>query len=413
MVMRRSEFFVSAGGLAAALSCVASAAHAQEGGLRPLGGLSRYVHGGVSSSVTYDPNSGRGSDAVTSARGLQKQEVTYTVTGDLDASLPVAGFNTFLAGSVGYQGHSRNSKLDSETVSLAGGVSRRFVSCSVSTGLSWNRGQTQLEQIDLSYTTNTAQSVGVNAAVQCAPVAGINVGVAGGASRSSNSSNAAVSSRSYNVSGNVGYGNRALGTISTFIAYSRLDYPDNPLTPTLTSSTGVNSVNMGVQYSRPLGRKLSGSASVGYVITKPEGPLATKSNDISANVSFNYRPTDRITSSFSYIRNVSATNIVGSSYTVGDTMSATVSFRFLRGVSTSVRASQSIRDYRGGTVTTGPLPATRFTKDKNRSLTGSIGFSPTRNTSLSGNVTYDERTSNLSTFDYNSVRTSLSFTAAF
>lgn len=414
MMLRRSGLFLSASVLTLAFLSAPAAAWAQsEGGPRPLGALSRYVHGGVTSSISYDPNAGRGSDAVSTARGLDKEEATYAITGDLDLSLPIAGFQTFLVGSAGYQGHTRNSKLDSETVSVSGGVSRRFVSCSVSTGVSWNRGQTQLEQVDLSYTANVQQSVGVNAALQCAPVAGINAGIATSFGRSSNSSNSAVGSRSYNVSGNVGYGNRALGTISAYLAYSRVSYPDSPTAPALSASSGVDSVNMGLQYSRPFGRKLSGSASVGYVITKPEGPLATKSNDISANVSFNYRPTDRISTSLSYVRSVSATNIVGSSYTYGETFSATLGFRFLRGVSTSLRASQSTRDYRGGQAAAGPLPAMRFTRDKNRSLTGSVGFSPTRNTSLSASVTYDERVSNLSLFNYNSVRTSLSFSAAF
>lgn len=411
MMRRWRDWWMSATGVLLAVGCLPGRAAAQA----PLGALSRYVHGGVSTSASYDPNSQRGSDAVARARGIKPAEVDYTVTGNIDLSLPVAGFQTFLLGSAGYQGHTQNSKLNSETVSLSGGTSRRFGICGASTGLSWNRGQSLLEGLDLSYTTNVQQSVGVNLSVQCTPIAGVNAGIAASYGRGTNSSSGAVGSSSRSVSGNVGYGNRALGTVSVFASYSRIDYPVNPNRPTAAAaaSSGIDSVNVGLQYARPIGRKLSGSASIGYMTTKPDGPVTTKSNDISASVGLNYRPTDRISTSLNYSRSVSATNIVGSSYIYGQTISANLGFKLIRGVSTNLSASQSISDYRGQTPVTGPAAASRLSRDKNRNLTGSVGFSPLRNTSLSASVSYNERSSNVSLFDYNSVRTSVSFSASF
>ncbi len=369
------------------------------------------IGGGVSITASFDPKAAKSSDAAAALRGLEQEETIYNASANVAGSIPLGRFATTIAASGGYVAHEKNSRLNSFNVSLNTGVTAQTGICGEGVSAAYSRGQSRLEDLDLLITDNISETYNVSASVQCAPIAGITGGLSSGYSESYNSSIRSVGhSTSSNVSVSLGYGNRALGAISAFATFAKVDYK-GASSPILLPMPAVTSRSVGVSYSRPIGRKLAGSASVAYSTTDSGGTLSTKSNDITANVGLSYRVSDRLNSALSYGRNVSATNVQGAGYVFVENVSGNISYSLNRRISTGLAASYSVQNYRGQTavVVVGP----RLTRNENRSLSGNVGFKLTRNSSLGLSGSYSERRSNINVLTYSSTSASVSFFASF
>ena len=370
----------------------------------------------VDASTTYDSNAARGNQIAADTRGVRQSDVTYSANANVDALVPFGSVTTFLAGSVGYQGYARNSDRSSERIDLRGGGKTVLGFCGTSATAGVSRGKSRLEDLTLNVPANNRQTaINLGADLSCGLPGGIGGSLSYNHSETTNTSRTGVvDSQSDGVSVALGYRNPALGALSLVGGYQETSYSQTSTLGTPPPARRLETTNVGLQYERPIGRRLVGRVGVGYVTAKTRGATTTVTSPdtegLSADVSLSYRASPRLTTDISYRRNVTSTILAQSTYVLNEDYSFRASYRLTPRIQLSGGVTRATRTYGGDA----PVPAAQRI-DKDRNLTGftSATVSIGQNSSLSLSAQYEDRKTNVTNLRYDSYRVGLTATTSF
>ncbi|WP_293352446.1 outer membrane beta-barrel protein [Phenylobacterium sp.] len=393
---RRSCWVALAVGAGGVVLCAGSA-HAQAGGGMPsAGGAQKPFTVDVIGAILYDSNAARGQDQIAVARDLHKSEVTYSPSVLVTVNRPLGRNLVFLSAAGGYDFHKYNKQLESGRVDVSGGGMARLGPCGLSLTGGYAVRQSDLEDLPLRVTRNRQTTRSVAAQTSCFVGTGLTGFLGVSASDTSNSADFnLVDSDSVSLNGGFGYGNRRLGTVQVIGGYTRSSYGESA-NPLVRNQPGFNAYNIGLQYSREIGNRLSGNASITYQTVDSSDPLIGSSSNLSGTGALDYRLNSRMGLNLIYSRGAAPSIVEGYDYILDESVGLSARYSLSSRIQSSFGARWAKTDYKGRTQVLLDVP----TDERTRALFAQVSMQLGRTATVSLNVNQTKRTSNPDVFDY-------------
>ena len=359
--------------------------------------------------TTYETNVARSSAEVAAQRRIKPHDVNFRPTLNALISRPIGRETIFLSGAFGYDEYIRNHSLNSENIQFNAGALGRFAICQASLIGSYARQQRNLADLALAAPGGGPVSAGrdvvQDANVAFSTVCGRSTGFAPTISVShawSNNSLRAlntIDSESTNVSGGIAYRNAVLGSLTTFGQYSHTVYPNRPIPPGLGQPGRLYTFDTfggGVTYSRAIGSRLAGSASLSYTDLQSSAGTGGFSGFTYA-VDLDYRVTPRIDATVRFERATQPTNRLNSTFEVSELYLAQLNYKMGPRIIWSAGYSHSHNRY-GGIVL---LPVVNdLTQETTDSEFGTVQFQVNRRISTGIGLTHLSRAANFPGLSY-------------
>jgi hypothetical protein len=337
----------------AAAACAPGVAAAQVGGGgAALGGPDKPFTIGVQETTGYDSNPARGNAENAAIRGLKSGDVSFLPSVTAVYSRSVGQQGLALTADFGYDFHSRNSTLNREHLdfSTVGNVAVGGF-CSVEGDGSYSRGQSALQTLTVDVTQNTVQSYRIAASESCRTGSGLTETIQLSHAGIQNSARDLVDYDVDGISGLIGYTNRTIGTVGMTLGYYRTHSEGDRLVSSITPDV-LEVVSIGAQISRPIGARLTGSASVSYshstdhILGAFVGQKSSYSGLTSAiGLAYQAGPRLRLTADVS--RGVSGSVLAGVGYAISTNAGLGADYTVSSRISAGVGAAWSRYDYQG------------------------------------------------------------------
>jgi hypothetical protein len=371
---------------------------------------------GVQETTTYDSDAAQSSTAGAAIRGLEGPDVIYAPSINVVYNSYVGRQGVALKGYVGYNYYQRNKQLRSEQIDVAASVNKALGRCLVGSQISFDRGQSALDNLVLTVTKNIIQTYTVSANETCATTSGLTENVQVQYSAASNSAATLVDYNTTGVSASVGYGNQALGNISLVTNYTKTNYENVTGSSLLGTPNSLEAVGVGVQVSRPIGSRLSGEASLFYTTSKSDlGATSTpEQNDsfggLTWDVGLTYKVGPRLILNGTFARAVQATILQGTGYSINSSANLTAGYTVSSRIQVNLGGSWSQQDFRGENplvlaVAPSQLDITTFY--------AGVSVRVGRNSTISGDVHHEVNKTDLALFNFTSDRVSLTLATSF
>lgn len=373
--------------------------------------------------VGYDSNVFGINEALLRARGVplgrSKDDVTVTPSIQLDILLPLGRQSVFAQGSIGYDFHSNNGRLDRERINLGLGANLQVTSgCSASVTGNYLRQRSNagdvyaVSDVPLVRRTNTEELRSIGAQALCGGAIGLTPGFGYSHSETRNTNpffKLNDSNRdSFNLS--LGYSRPTLGRISVYGTYSEGEYLNRNILglPGVIAglpADGIKSYSAGVQYERNIGTRLSGRVALGYSWVDPKSPFSSKFRGASYSAALNYDPSDRLGIDLLVARSVDLPNSAFASYSITDVYSVNATYRLNERTSVNFGAARQKRNFRQRAATVDQVAF--VSKDKFDRFYGGFAYDLNRRIRLNGLVSHQRRDPDNPLFRYNNTTASL------
>jgi hypothetical protein len=384
------------------------------------GTLARSMHADASIKTEYDSNIARTSPQEAALLGLQRDDITYAPTLNLNIVDPVGRQALFLQGSVGYLFHQHNRQLDSEQINLTGGAGASIGRCGSVLSGGFFRGRSQQEQLGAVVNVeNILEVKRASLGITCATPAGLGVVFSTSYDQGDNSlpQVAVADFRSTSVSGGIMYGRPSTGSVQLLVSYTRTDTP-NTVFPTV-GSDGYENQSVGLQFSRRAGGKIQLNATINYskvnlltpsnAILLP-GPVSNSSTGLTYTSGIDYRASSRLQFHGSFNREIKPTLLAGSSYEVQTSYSVRADYKL--GARIQIGAGADLgRD--AGQATVAALAATTLTNSEIKGIFASVRYQQSPRIYVVLDARHESRTANLPQFEYTSDRVGLSLAVSY
>lgn len=404
---------VCVGALLIALSAHVSVAMAQSPmpEVGPDGGPAKRTDIDLRARVTYDSAVTRSNPLGPVGGPLRQWDVLYSPSAALDIVLPVGPLYAFTQGTVGYEIYQRNPKLTSTRLNLVAGTGGAVGPCTAEVVGNWARGQSRVEDLTLGVTQNEQETLGVSLRTQCASSAGLVGSASVRYNEVDNSAARGVTDNEgigYDLS--FGYGNAAVGTLQVIAQYQRTDYFYRNFPGPPPGGPGVDVTNFGLQYERPIGRRLLGRVGFGYSIIDVRDAPDGKNRSTTADVELTYVPNNRVSAVLTYARNASPSLLEGIDYILQEVASVEATYRLSPRLQTRIGAGWSDRAYKGQVD-----PTLRGSPSTEEIVRGSLGVSLRfgRRSTISLDGEYQDIRTDVPALSFDSVRGGLTVTTSF
>ena len=367
--------------------------------------------GELRGQAAYASNVAGGNGTVANLRGVTPEDVTYDIGGTINLQLPVGRQLLFLSANGDLQRHQRNSVLDSENYAIAGGGSGRLGICAESATGNFSRFDTQVQDLTIAVTKNTATQDGVNVTVSCGR-GRVFAGIQGTYTKLTNSAKIQGFTDSEIEGGAawLGYTSNVAGNIALGAQYTKVSYTDRASLP-VGAPGSFEQYGASLTYFRKIGMRLNGTTSVSLQTLKaPATSLAPsiEYSNMGADVGLNYRVTSRLGMSLSYNLSNQASPTVNASYVRVNAVHAGVTYALNQRVSLRFGGSNSQADYRGG------LPVgLQVRHSEDGEVDGGATVRIGRKVSVSLDARHIDRNADKSIFSYSSNQVTLGLTGAF
>lgn len=366
----------------------------------------------VQFSATYYTNVAGSSDTIAALRGLKTEDVVYAPSLNLNLVEAAGGATLFLAGSIGYDIHQRNTILDRERINIQGGANTRLAICDTTLSANYARSQSDLTDLVSVATNNTQENITVGLDATCSTGGRLvpSFGVAHTWSTNSAVQYLTQEYESTNANGALAYSAGSLGTFSLIGSYIRTDYPNRFfLLPTGLQADGYNMYSGGVRYQNDILSNLNVSASVSGTSLETDNNVGASFDGITYDATLTLTASSRLSFDAGLSRQTKPSMYLNSSYSVAESYFAGVNYRISARLSAAIRASHTQSDYSGGAI----LPGFNITDQTYRSVMGSLSYtiSPTFSATLNGG--YTQRDANVVGYSYSGAQVGLSLSKAF
>ena len=411
-IMRRNALLLVAStviGAASAQGVGAQQAPAADGG--------RVHRIDLIADLLYDDNVARSNPAIAATRGIKPSDTEFRPTVRLTLAQPFGRQSVFLNASTGYDFYRVNRILNSERISVDGGAVTRFGPCSQTLIGNYARSQSDLALLAvLAPSANRVQNisnterVGLNGscgqAIGFAPTFGLSEDWVQNSSQLSS-----PGSRTFSLNGGVAYRRPSFGSLSLFGSYSKtnFDAPTNLPPGVPAFADGFRTYAGGVTYTRRIGSRLTGTASISYTSLKPTSRLSRPFSGLTYEFNTSYAVSPRLNGQLKIARATSPSTRIGGTYSVSQVYSGEINYALGQRWNLQTGASRQKHDYLGGQV----LPGLDLTKETVDTIFGSARYKLTRRISLTMTLTHENREASLAAFSYSSNRVGLSASTSF
>jgi hypothetical protein len=380
-----------------------------------VGGAEKPLTIGVQAVTSYDSNPARGSTLAGEIRDVRGDEVIFSPSVTVGYSHSVGLQGLALRGVFGYDKYTRNSDLSAEHIEFSAAANRAVGGrCSVNGAFNYNRGQSNLEYVTVNVGKNVIQTYGLNAGQSCATGTGLNESLSVNHSSTHNSASDLVDFNSIGVSGSLGYSNDVVGNVSLVASYTKTNYVDIPQFSLATPSS-LGATSIGVQVSRPIGARLSGSAAVFYTHSTQDQrsslPVENGSSysGVTASASLSYLVSPRLNLTAQLARDVSGSIIQDVGYAITNSAGLTAGYTVSSRISANLGVNWSRNSYRGrGEL----LPLTTPDWQETSDIFGGVSMKVGNRAAVSLDVRHERGNSDIDLYDYSSNRVSLTVSAS-
>ena len=382
----------------------------------PTGGRNLTI--GLKARAEYDSNVARGSRTLADTTGIRPDDIRYNLAASIDGSMPVGRQSVFLKGDVGYDFYQYNKSLKRERIELLAGSGLSLGPCRGSAIASYHRAIADEEDLTLADSRSTVQQRTTVGLTESCGLIG-NLGQSGSVQHSEITNSGArtlIGSQTTSVSGGLNYGTPTIGSVGLIGSYTQSHY-DQPPTVAVAQTPDVNIYSVGLQYSRPIGQRLNGSASISRYQVHREGgaapstALGTSSDNrgTSWSVGLNYRASSRLSTQISYVSSVGASTRIGAGFQKRQVEEISATYQLSPRLHALLAATSSKRDFPGATTSVLGVAST----EKRDSIRGNLAFDLGRKTKLSLDGRYDQVHTDVSLLDYSSYRIGLTASVSF
>jgi len=391
-------------------------AHAQgmeAGPPAALGGPDRPLTIGAQVVTTYDSNPARGDAAAGVVRGVRSDDIIVSPSVTVGYSHTVGQQGLALRGVFGYDEYTKNSDLSAEHIDFSAIANRAIgARCSLNGAFDYNRGQSNLQNVTINVGKNVIQVYGLSAGESCVSPAGLSESLAINHSSTHNSDSTLVDFNSLGVSGSIGYSNSTIGNVGLVASYTRTNYVNIPAL-SLATPDSLSLTSIGVQISRPIGARLSGSAAVFYSHSTQDArsalPVDSSFSGLTASAGLTYIVGPRLKLEADLGRNVTGSIIQDVGYTISNSAALAANYTVSSRIAARLGGSWSRNSYRGR-VEIVPLatPDWQETSD----VFGGVSMQLGRRAMISLDVRHEWGSSDIDFYDYTSNRVSLTVSAS-
>lgn len=371
---------------------------------------------GIRERTTYDTDAARGNDQAAIIRGLRKDDIIYSPAITVDYTSPSAVRGFALAATVGYDYHQRNSSLSRESINVSGLAHAALGACETTADVSYLRAQSGLEDQTLLVTKNTLQTVSVAGGESCATPGGLMESVSVNYSTVTNSDALLLGSHNVGVSGTVGYRNSVIGQLGLVVSYSKVTYDNVPPLAALDTPSGFHVVSAGLQLTRPIGARLTGTAGFFYSTSTIDNPPALlvgqkqTFDGFTARVGLSYRVGPRLALRGSYARIFQPSVRTGASYAINNLVNLNADYTLSSRIRVYLGGNWSRETYQGQDVN---LPRVSPNQVDLKTATVGASFKLGRNSSVAADYQHQESRADLALFNYKAERASLTLATSF
>lgn len=362
--------------------------------------------------ATYFSNIARASQAQAAARGLERSDVRVTPRVDLSIVKRLAGrHSASLSGTVGYDFHARNTRLNRERLSLIAGLDLDLPVCDTTLRANYGRRQSDLGDFaanDPASGKNAETYRGGSARVVCGgsgairPMAGIEYQKASNtlASRTVNNH------ETLSYTGGIVYQSVALGEVTGLVRRTEVRFPNQPLAAGQTN--GFDKTAYGVSLTRNIGARLSANAELTYVTLESRQAGTQGFSGLNWDVSAKLIASPRLELNASTTRQLSTSLLIASNYNVSTSYAGSARYALTGRVMLEGGYTHLVRQFVGRTAPVG-APLVRDVRDT-AYLGGNYTLNPRIALHLRG--TRDQRTGGGPLYDYTDYRAMAGFDLA-
>lgn len=366
----------------------------------------------ASTEVRYDSNFTHTSAASVTTTGKPKSEQKFSPRLGINLGLPFGANNLSLSGGVGYDFHRHNKRLNKESIDLKSGLALSFSPCSPSFSGQISRKQSDLGEIaptagtGISRVTNAQTEWQIGGSLSCGKSFGIRPtasvtyeeGHNSAALRQINNRNVMT----YMVGLN--YVHPSIGDFMIFGQQRELRF-DNQFLPN-GQENGNRTRSYGVSFSRSIGARMQGSASISWTELNPRQPGVPNFKGLNWSGNLSLQATPLLSLNAAIGKSTSSTLAVASNYNTSTDYSFGASYTLTPRISLQAGYSTKKKAYAGPLGTPAPgVPL--LTGDRKAQYNAAINynFSPKLQFSLSG--AHETRDANGTFFDYHNNRVAL------
>lgn len=402
--MRNKLIILSGASLVSALPAMAYAQAPAAGG--SSSGLSI----NASAEVRHDSNIARTSAATAALRGLSRSDQKFSPNLNLSLGRSIGAHSVSLSSSLGYDFHRRNTRLDRERIQAGASVALSMSPCAPSFSTSISRRQSELGEVadafgNLQTVSNAETQWSVGGTITCGksfglrPTAGITYQDNSNSSTQRQGTNKRITT--YQVG--LGYLHPSIGDIQLFAQQRNLRFDDKTL------QRGNRQRSYGVSFTRAIGARLTGNASINWTNVKPLDPNVRSFKGVNWSGNLSLKATPRIQVQASLGKSITSSLAVDSNYNISTNYGISASYAVSPRINFNTGYSHTKRRFEGnlGFFAPGAAPVNLLTNDKKNSVYASVDylFSPKLKFILDGG--HDARSANAAFYDYKNNRVAL------
>jgi hypothetical protein len=362
--------------------------------------------------IDYDSNIARSSREAAAARGLSLADELATPSVDFLVARQLGREILFLKGNASYLFHYHDKILDRENIDATAGINAHVARCQeVATGTE------SIQQSDLTDQTkqvvkNVINAPSVELDVDCGRAIGFAPTLSLTESWRDNSAALYKQNNSNTRGANAGISYHApvLGSITAFGSYAQTDFTNSLIlvgaTPELYSYVLYSG---GVTYTRRLGARLQGSATLSYTVLDPNSSASRGFQGVTYDVTGSYQLGSKILISAVGSRATAPSSQIGGNYTVNEIYEVDFLYKTGGRISLTLTGRRKSSDYN---LASGPsqLFVTRSTTN---SALASAAYALNGRIALTLTVSDDEHSANAVGASYSSTRVALGASATF
>ena len=371
--------------------------------------------------VIYDSDVASSGAALAVARGIRLSDVIFEPKLQFDVARPIGRETVYVSGYAGYDFYTRNSILNRENIDIRPGVLGQIGRCQTGLAGEYSRAQRDLSEIARSPAglvpsqqrdVLQVEEVGGNAT--CVGATGFGPSLTASETWTNNSSSIErfVDAQTFSGSGGLTYRRPVLGDIRVFGAFSQTDFPNRAGLSGLgvaAFDTGYQTVSGGVSYTRAVGSRLQGSASISYTKLIERESNRPGFTGATFSAALTYQVSTRLHAVGTVSRSTEPSNRLNSTFEIVELYSGQVFYDLGSRLTVSGGASFTHENYNGV-----PYPlGFDLTDDKIYAVFGEAEIRLTRRLSMVLDARQSRRNANFPGLSYPDTRVGLTARATF
>ncbi len=361
--------------------------------------------------ATYDTNVARANKSVASASGLTPEDFYFAPVAAVDISLPFGRSDAYLNGSASYLSHVRNTRLDGEQISLAGGVSTSLARCTAGVDGDVGRSRTNIANLQAlgAGIRNFETTYSIGASASCGGVVGLQpfgqfYYTQG---RNSNPIRAVSDYNTYTYGAGISYIQPSIGEIGIIGSIEDTRYPERGGAGATLGLKSFPTRSIGAYYTRDVTRFFKATVRLNY--TAVDTITNNGFKGLTGEASLRIAPSERVNFQLSAFR-ATRPNLA---YNVDYTLGTGVTFDTQVAVTPRLSLNGRYEYTHSRNYISSPLVINPLLNNDTHDVSGEASYKLGVRFALSLGMGYSTRSANSTLYEYNAFRTYLALRSAF